>query len=94
MDMRVRKPKGHPMPEIAGFVAAMKAAFCAAEIDDAICRGKAGAPTFYARENGRSVGTPASDQINNWRVDSSLRDRHYCAGCDGACVGTENSCKA
>ncbi len=45
MQVRVRKPVGHPMPEIAEFVADMKAAFGAREIDDAIRRGKAGEPT-------------------------------------------------
>ncbi|ACC72293.1 hypothetical protein PPMP20_34465 [Paraburkholderia phymatum] len=57
MDMRVHHPAGHPMPEIAAFVAALKSAFGEREIDEAIRRGKAGEPTFYACENGRSVGT-------------------------------------
>lgn len=60
MDMRVNKPVGHPMPEIAAFVAALKSAFGKREIDEAIRRGKAGEPTFYACENGRSVGTASS----------------------------------
>ncbi|MEX3931843.1 hypothetical protein AB4Y32_08520 [Paraburkholderia phymatum] len=60
MDMRVNKPSGHPMPEIAAFVAALKSAFGEREIDEAIRRGKAGEPTFYACENGRSVGTASS----------------------------------
>jgi len=37
------------MPEIAVFVADKKAAFGEQEIDEAIRRGKAGVPTFYAR---------------------------------------------
>ncbi len=57
MDMRVHQPVGHPMPEIAAFVANLKSAFGEREIDEAIRRGKAGEPTFYACENGRSVGT-------------------------------------
>ncbi|MBN3755518.1 hypothetical protein G3N95_21420 [Paraburkholderia sp. Tr-20389] len=57
MDMRVHQPAGHPMPEIAAFVATLKSAFGEREIDEAIRRGKAGEPTFYACENGRSVGT-------------------------------------
>ncbi|MBP0592567.1 hypothetical protein J8I87_23075 [Paraburkholderia sp. LEh10] len=60
MDMRVPKPAGHPMPEIAAFVAALKSAFGVREIDEAIRRGKAGEATFYACENGRSVGTASS----------------------------------
>ncbi|CAN7673481.1 hypothetical protein [Paraburkholderia sp. SIMBA_054] len=57
MEMRVHQPAGHPMPEIAAFVADLKSAFGEWEIDEAIRRGKAGEPTFYACENGRSVGT-------------------------------------
>ncbi|MEI6000076.1 hypothetical protein H3V53_23580 [Paraburkholderia bengalensis] len=60
MDMRVHQPAGHPMPEIAAFVANLKSAFGEREIDEAIRRGKAGEPTFYARENGGSVGTACS----------------------------------
>lgn len=94
MDIRVRKPVGHPMPEIAAFVAEMKAAFGEPEIDEAICRSRAEEPTFYACENGRTVGTPAPTQANVWHVDGAVRDRHYCAGCDGSCVGTAKSCRA
>jgi hypothetical protein len=60
MDMRVHQPAGHPMPEIAAFVANLKSALGELEIDEAIRRGKAGEPTFYACENGRSVGTACS----------------------------------
>ena len=45
MDMLVRK---HPMPEIAAFVAELRDAFGEA-VDEAIARGKAGRPGFYAR---------------------------------------------
>ncbi|MGF6968705.1 hypothetical protein OKW43_005733 [Paraburkholderia sp. WC7.3g] len=65
------------MPEIAAFVADMKAAFGEREIDEAIRRGKAGEPTFYACENGRSIGTASPMQTNVWRVDDAVRDRHY-----------------
>jgi hypothetical protein len=47
----------YPMPEIAAFVADIKSAFGEQEIDEAIRRGRAGEPTFFACENGRSVGT-------------------------------------
>ena len=93
MDMRVLKPFGHPMPETAAFVARMKSAFGEQEIDEAICRGKAGEPTFYVSENGRSVGTAAAPATDAWRVDRSVRDRHYCDGCDGSCIGTARSCR-
>ncbi|CAB3804561.1 hypothetical protein [Paraburkholderia fynbosensis] len=94
MNIRARKTVGHPMPEIAAFVAGMKAAFGEPEIDEAIRRSRAGEPTFYACENGRTIGTPAPTQANVWRVDGAVRDRHYCAGCDGSCVGTAKSCRA
>jgi hypothetical protein len=81
------------MPEIAAFVATMKAAFGEREIDEAIRRGKAGEATFYAFENGHTVGTVPPAQTNVWSIDRSVRDRHYCVGCDGSCVGTTKSCK-
>jgi hypothetical protein len=93
MDMRVRRPVSHPMPEIAAFVAEMKAAFGEHDIDEAIRRGKAGEPTFYACENGHSVGTSAPAATNNWRVDRAVRDRYYCDGCDGSCIGAAKSCR-
>lgn len=94
MDMRVHNPVDSPMPEIAAFVAEMKAAFGEGEIDDAIHRGKAGEPMFYACENGHAIGTALPAGTNVWRVGRAVRDRHYCAGCDGSCVGTAKSCKA
>ena len=94
MDMRARKPVSHPMPEIAAFVADMKSAFGEQEIDEAIRRGKAGEPTFYACENGHTVGTATPAQTNVWSVDRAVRNRHYCTGCDGSCVGTAKSCRA
>ncbi|CAB3746253.1 hypothetical protein [Paraburkholderia humisilvae] len=87
-------PAPHPMPEIAAFVASLKAAFGAPAIDDAIRRGKAGELTFHARENGRTIGTAAPATYNAWQVDGdTLRDRYFCAGCDGSCVGQSVSCR-
>ncbi|MFM0703526.1 hypothetical protein [Paraburkholderia sediminicola] len=94
MDRRVCKPVSHPMPEIAAVVADMKAVFGEREIDETIRRSKAGEPTFYACENGRTSGTPTPAQTNVWRVDEAVRNRHFCAGCDGTCVGTAKSCRA
>lgn len=76
----------HPMPEIAMFVAELRQAFGDATIDQAVARGKSGEPTFFARGNGRTVGTKAADAVNSWRVDDSLRDRYFCRGCDGSCI--------
>jgi hypothetical protein len=92
MDMRVRKRPIHPMPELSAFISNLKEAFGQNEIDEAIRRGKAGEPTFFGRENGRSVGTPSPPQTNVWRADDSLRDRRLCKGCDGSCIGTGERC--
>ncbi|MFM0509272.1 hypothetical protein [Paraburkholderia sp. RL17-373-BIF-A] len=92
MDARVRKV-GHPMPEVATFTSAMRNAFGDECVDDAVRRGKAGEPTFYARENGRTVGTASPANDNVWRVNADIRDRHYCPGCDGGCVGQAIGCK-
>ncbi|RDK01720.1 hypothetical protein [Paraburkholderia lacunae] len=92
MDLCVRQSVRHPMQEIAAFVADMKAAFGTQEIDEAIRRGNAGEPTFYASENGHAVGTASPVEADVWRVDGAVRDRHYCDGCDGSCVGGDVSC--
>jgi len=79
------------MPEMAAFVAELRAAFNDS-VDEAVSRGKSGEPTFYARENGRTVGTPPSDHYNVWKASEDVRDRHYCGGCDGSCIGTAIRC--
>jgi len=61
-------------------------------IDDAVARGKAGEETFFASENGRTVGTRAVDRYNVWVANDSVHDRYYCKGCDGSCVGTPSRC--
>jgi hypothetical protein len=89
MDMLVRK---HSMPEVADFVAKLREAFGDATIDAAVARGKVGEPTFFARENGRTVGTKPIDDFNRWKADDSVLHRHYCKGCDGSCVGNGVRC--
>jgi hypothetical protein len=91
MDARVRKAD-HPMPEIAAFMAKLRSAFGDETIEDAVRRGKAGEATFYACENGRVVGTAHPTNENVWRVDADIRDRHYCPGCDGGCIGEGVRC--
>lgn len=89
--MLVRK---HPMPEIADFVSKLRDAFGDATIDEAVARGKAGEPTFFAQQAGRTVGMKPVDDFNRWAVDGSVRDRHYCKSCDGSCVGTGVRCSS
>ena len=81
------------MPERAAFVARLHSAFSDEAIDDAIRRGKAGEPTFYACENGHSIGTESPANGNAWPVTCDTRIRQYCGGCDGGCVGQEMDCK-
>ncbi|MBU7438892.1 hypothetical protein [Paraburkholderia fungorum] len=92
MNARVRRP-GHPMPEMAAFMAKLRSAFGDETVDEAVRRGKAGEPTFYACENGNSVGTASSATGSVWLVDSTIWNRQYCAGCDGGCVGQDVGCK-
>jgi hypothetical protein len=82
----------HPMPEFANFVAKLREAFGDATIDDAVARSKAGAPAFFAQENGRTVGTKSVEEFNRWQDDDSVLARQYCPGCDGLCVGTGARC--
>ncbi|MFM0326366.1 hypothetical protein [Caballeronia glebae] len=74
------------MPEFADFVVKLREAFGDATIDEPVARGKAGEPIFFAKENGRTVGTKSVDDFNRWQVDDSVRNCHYCAVCDGSCV--------
>ncbi|WP_411829026.1 hypothetical protein [Paraburkholderia kururiensis] len=86
-------PITHPMPEVAAFVAQLRQAFGDAVIEEAIHRGKAGEPAFFAAENGRTVGTRALASTQSWVVDAAVRDRYYCPGCAGSCVGTGAHCR-
>jgi hypothetical protein len=86
MDARARKV-GHPMPEIAAFIAKLRSAFGDNTVDDGIRRGIGGEATFYACENGRTVGKASPTGDNVWHVNADVRGRHYCPGCDSECVG-------
>ena len=56
------KPLRLAMPHTAGFVNALREAFGASQIDQAIRAGIEGQPTFWACENGREIGSrPAQD---------------------------------
>lgn len=79
------------MPELAAFVQQLRDAFGDATIDEAVQRGKAGEPCFYACENGRAVGTASPSPVA-WRVNDAIRDRNYCPGCDGSCIGQDVRC--
>jgi hypothetical protein len=53
------KPLRQTMPETAAFIDAMRDAFGAEMINEAIRAGIDGQPTFYASENGQQIGTKA-----------------------------------
>ena len=80
------------MPELAVFMAKLRSAFGNKGIDEAVRRGKNGEPVFFACENGHAVGTAIPRSDNAWLVDDDIRDRHYCPGCDGECVGLGIRC--
>nr|WP_207958402.1 hypothetical protein [Caballeronia sp. SBC1] len=80
------------MPEVAAFMERLRTAFGDEAIDEAARRGKPGEATFYARENGRAVGTASPTHENAWCVDADVQDRHYCPGCDGGCIGEGVRC--
>lgn len=54
------KPMRAAMPTVAAFIDAMRGAFGAETIDRAMRNGVAGMPTFFAAENGKTIGTPAT----------------------------------
>lgn len=53
-----KKPLRIAMPTISAFIDDYRAAFGAQTINAAIKAGMEGQPTFYASENGNTVGTP------------------------------------
>jgi len=53
----------HPMPEIAPFVAELRAP-SGETVDDAIARGQVGEETFFASENGTTVDTRVVGRYN------------------------------
>lgn len=55
------KPMRSAMPTVAAFIDAMRGAFGAETIDQAMRDAvRDGLPTFYAQENGQTIGTPAT----------------------------------
>lgn len=79
------------MPSIAAWVGDLRQAFGDDLIDEAIVKSRRGEPTFYAAENGQTVGTKAVEPVDLWRGEG-FEDRRYCPGCDGSCVGTHTRC--
>jgi hydroxyethylthiazole kinase-like sugar kinase family protein len=90
--VRVKRPRlADSMPSIAAWVADLRQAFGDDLMDDVILRGRHGEAVFFAAENGHSVGTKSTDPENVWNGEG-LANRHFCTGCDGACVGTGKRC--
>ncbi len=72
------KPLRKTMPETAAWIDTLRDTFGSESIEDAIRRGIAGEPTFYAIEQGREIGTRSSDNANTWRLEG-FDDRHLTA---------------
>lgn len=66
------KPLRLAMPHTAGFIDALREAFGASQIDQAIRAGIEGQPTFWARENGREIGTRAAPPGASYTADQCL----------------------
>ncbi len=66
------KPLRLAMPHTAGFIDALREAFGASHIDQAIRAGIEGQPTFWARENGREIGTRAAPPGASYTADQCL----------------------
>jgi len=56
------KPLRETMPLCTGFIDACREVFGATEINASIKAGIEGQPTFYASENGATVGTKSADR--------------------------------
>lgn len=67
-----RKPLRLAMPHTAGFIDALREAFGAPQIDQAIRAGIEGQPTFWASENGREIGTRATPPGASYTADQCL----------------------
>ncbi|HTJ91571.1 MAG TPA: hypothetical protein VL424_00515 [Pararobbsia sp.] len=86
------KPLREAMPEVAGFVDALRDAFGRDSVDPSLSHGLAGEPTFHAIEGGHEIGTRIESDDRRAHRALRIRDRYYCTGCDGGCVGTDTRC--
>ncbi len=66
------KPLRLAMPHTAGFIDALREAFGASQIDQAIRAGIEGQPTFWARENGQEIGTRCPPPGASFSADQCL----------------------
>ncbi len=71
-NIRMSKPLRLAMPHTAGFIDALREAFGAPQIDQAIRAGIDGQPTFWACENGREIGTRATPPGASYTADQCL----------------------
>ena len=90
------KPLREEMPEVARFIDLLRDVFGRAAVDPSLSRGLGGEPVFFAVEAGRRIGRVPEDEgveqrMSLWHADR-MRDRYYCEGCDGSCVGSERRC--
>lgn len=91
--MSSAKPLRELMPETAAWIDQLRDAFGADVIVPIVRAGMNGEPVFYARENGRTVGTPPQTNGMHWNSDGIV-SRRFCVGCNGECVGSATRCSA
>jgi hypothetical protein len=71
------KPLRDEMPEVAGFIDALRDAFGRESIDPSLSRGLDGEPGFFAAEAGHRVGTaPAHAETGQIWCAVRMRDRY------------------
>ena len=71
------KPLRQTMPTVAGWIDALRAAFGPDMINAAIRAGIDGQPTFHAKENGQSIGTPRPPEKNATAAHRCKQCAHY-----------------
>lgn len=76
-NMQNNKPLRQTMPTVAGWIDDLRAAFGPEMINAAIRAGIDGQPTFHAKENGQSIGTPRSSTKNATATPCCNLCAHY-----------------
>ena len=73
-NMQNTKPLRQTMPTVAAWIDTLRDAFGPEMINAAIRSGLDGQPTFHAKENGQSIGTP-------WPAEKNATACHRCKAC-------------
>ena len=76
-NMQNNKPLRQTMPTIAGWIDALRDALGQDMINAAIRAGIDGQPTFHAKENGQTIGTPRPTEKNATAAHRCKQCAHY-----------------